>query len=176
MKDNMMDGISPEQALEILRRLARNSPAIRKQIENEAEEVLKTVDVEDICEDVCSALNGIDVEELWDRSGPSRYGYSGPEDMAAEMVEEELEPFYKEVFKYVEMGMAHEAKLYCMGVLKGIHRYEQDSRSEFKDWAIDIPGECFRYLLSKWEKKAADANDLKEMSEFVETECHKWAK
>lgn len=175
MKDNRIDRISPEQALEILRRLARNSPTIRKQIENEAEEVLKKIDVEDICEDVCSALNGIDVQELWDRSGSSRQGYSGPEDMAAEMMEEELEPFYKEVFKYLEMSMANEAKLYCMGVLKGIYQYEQDSKSEFKDWAADIPGECFGYLLLEWKKRAANANDLKEMGEFIEKECGKWA-
>lgn len=172
----MIDRISPEQALEILRRLARNSPTIKKQIENEAEKVLKKIDVEDICEEVFSTLNGIDVEALWDRSGPSRHGYSGPEDMAAEMMEEELEPFYKEVFKYFEMGMAHEAKLYCIGVLKGIYQYEQDSRSEFKDWAADMPGECFGYLLLEWKKRAANANDLKEMGEFIEKECQKWAK
>ena len=74
MKDNMIDRISPEQALEILRRLARNDPKITKQIENEAEELLKEIDAEEICEYVYSVLDGIDVQELWDRSGPSRYG------------------------------------------------------------------------------------------------------
>lgn len=171
----MIDRISPEQALEILRRLARNDPKITKQIENEAEELLKEIDAEEICEYVYSVLDGIDVQELWDRSGPSRYGYSAPEDMAVEMMEEELEPFNKEVFKYLEMGMTKEAKLYCMGVLKGIYQYEQESKSEFKDWAADVSAECFGYLLEEWKKRTNNEDDLKEMSEFVQKECNKWA-
>ena len=176
MKGNKIDRISPEQALEILRRLARNDSKIKKRIEKEAEEILKDVDVEEICGEVYSALDGIDVEELWERSGPSRHGYSGPEDMAVEMMEEELEPFSSEVLKYLEMGMANEAMLYCMGVLKGIYQYEQESKSEFKDWAADIPGECFGDLLLEWKKRSGDPTDLKKMGEFIERECSKWAK
>jgi hypothetical protein len=175
MKNNIIDKISPEQALEILRCLAKNSPTIKKQIEREMEEVLKEVDVEEICEEVYSALDGIEVEELWDRSGPSRHGYSEPEDMAIEMMEEELEPFNKEVFRYFDLGMANEAKLYCMGVLKGIYQYEQISESKFKGWAADIPGECFGYLLDEWRKRSGNVNDHKEMGEFITKECGKWA-
>ena len=64
MKGNKMDRVSPEQALEILRRLARSDPRIKKRIEKEAEEILKDIDVEGICEEVYSALDGIDVEEF----------------------------------------------------------------------------------------------------------------
>jgi len=176
MKGNKMDRVSPEQALEILRRLARSDPKIKKRIEKEAEEILKDIDVEGICEEVYSALDGIDVEELWERSGASRHGYSAPQDMAVEMMEEELEPFNNEVLKYLEMGMANEAKLYCMGILKGIYQYEQESKSEFKDWAADIPGECFGDLLLEWKKRSGDESDLKKMGEFIERECSKWAK
>ena len=176
MSNNIIDIISPEQALAILRRLAEDNPDIRKQIEDEANKCLKEIDVEDICEEVYSALDGICVEELWDRSGHSRHGYTGPEDMAVEMMEEELEPYNREVFKYFEMGMANEAQIYCMGVLKGIYRYDQESKSEFKNWATDIPSECFRYLLNDWKKRTRNRNDLKEMGKFIEKECGKWAK
>ena len=171
-----IDKISPEQAMEILRRLARSDPEIGKRIEKVAEEMLKDIDSEAICEDVYLVLDGIDVLELWDRSGSSRYGYSAPEDMAVEMMEEELAPFNREVLRYLEMGMAKEAKLYCMGVLKGIYRYEQESKSEFKDWAVDIPGECFAHTLREWKKKSGDRNDRREMDEFIKRECGKWAK
>jgi len=172
----MIDRLSPDQALEILKRIAKNDSKAKKQIEKEAEEFLKEIDAEEICEEVYSALDGIEVEELWDRSGPSRHGYSGPEDMAVEMMEEELAPFNAKVLRYLEMGMAHEAKLYCMGVLKGIYRYEQESKSEFKDWASDIPGECFSDLLLEWKKRVSNEKDLKEMVEFIKRECSTWAK
>jgi len=47
-----------------------------------------------------------------------------------------------------------------MGVLKGIYMYEHDSNSEFKDWATDIPGECFRELLDKWKKHSLKCPDF----------------
>ena len=168
--------MSHEQALEILRRLARDNPKIKKQIEIEAEKELKEIDVESICDDVYFALDGIDVEELWDRSGSSRHGYSAPEDVAVEMMEEELAPYNEEVIRYFKMVMDKEAKLYCMGVLKGIYRYEQESKSEFKDWSEDVPGKCFGDLLGEWRKRTTNKDVIKEMNKFIEKECVKLTK
>ena len=68
-------------------------------------------------------------------------------------MEEELDPFNQEVFRLCELNMQKEAKLYCMGVLKGIYKYDQESKSEFKHWATDVPGECFSYLIDEWNKR-----------------------
>jgi hypothetical protein len=69
-----------------------------------------------------------------------------PEDMSVEIFEEALEPFVQEMERLFNLQMLQEAKLYCMGILKGIYQYEEDSESEFKDWASDIPGETFGYI------------------------------
>lgn len=175
MKNKILDKISPTKALEILKRLSEKDQNIAQRIEKEAGEVFEKIDLEEICEGVYLVLDGIDVEELWDRSGPSRNGYSSPEDMAVEMMEEELEPYNKEVMEYLELGMVNEAKFYCMGVLKGIYKYVQESKSEFKNWAVDVPEECFGYLLEEWKKKTKNRNDIKEMSIFIEKECNNWA-
>lgn len=175
MIDEILNTISPEEALEILRCLAKKDSDIARKIEKEALKLLKTIDLEEICEVVFSVLDGIDVHELWDRSGPRTDGYSSPDEMAVEMMEEELDPYNKQVIKYLELGMAKEAKLFCMGVLKGIYRYVQESKSEFKDWAIDIPGECFGYLLKEWKKGTRNKDDLNDMNKFLEKECSSWA-
>lgn len=174
MKNKILDKISTEEALEILRRLAEKDINIAQQIEKEAKQLLKKIDLEEICEDVFSALDGIDVHELWDRSGSNRYGYSSPEEMAVEMMEEELGPYNKQVNKYLELGMVKEAKLFCMGILKGIYQYVQESESEFKDWAIDIPDECFRYQLEEWKKRTKNKDALNDMNKFLEKECSNW--
>jgi len=176
MIEEILNKISSEEALEILRRLAKKDSDISETIVQEAIKILKKIDLEEICEDVFSVLDGIDVHELWDRSGPRTDGYSSPEEMAVEMMEEELDPYNKQVIKYLELGMAKEAKLFCMGVLKGIYRYVQESKSEFKDWAIDIPEECFGYLLEEWKKRTKDKYDLNDMNRFLEKECGGWAK
>ncbi|MBM4141878.1 MAG: hypothetical protein FJ242_10465 [Nitrospira sp.] len=174
MKNKILKKISGEEALEILIRLSEKDSKIAKLIKKEAEQILENINLEEICEDVFLALDGIDVKELWDRSGHSRYGYSSPEDMAVEMMEEELDPYNTEVIKYLELGMAKEAKLYCMGVLKGIYQYVQESKSEFKDWAKDVPEECFGYLLKEWKKRTKNRNDLNEMNIFLKKECSNW--
>lgn len=175
MKNKILNKISPAKALEILKRLSEKDQNIAQQIEREAEQLLKEIDLEEICEEVYSVLDGIDVEELWDRAGPSRDGYSSPEDMAVEMMEEELEAYNKEVMEYLELGMVMEARLYCMGVLKGIYKYAQESKSEFKNWAVDVPEECFGYLLERWKEKTKNKDYIKEMNVFIEKECNNWA-
>ena len=139
MKDDIFDKISPNEALEILRQITKTDKILKKKIIELADNLFRDVDVDEICEDVFYALDGIDVHELWDRAGPKTDGYTSPEDMAVEMFEEALEPFLKELYRLFDLKMHQEAKLYCMGILKGIYQYEEDSGSEFKNWATDVP-------------------------------------
>ena len=71
--------------------------------------------------------------------------------------------------------MHQEAKHYCMGILKGIYKYDEDSGSEFKDWATDVPGESFGYILSEWKKKGISKKNKKEMKDFIGDECRNWS-
>jgi hypothetical protein len=175
MKDDIFNKISPDEALEILRQITRTDKTLKKKIIKLAEELFKDVDVDKICEDVFYALDGIDVHELWDRSGNKTEGYSSPEEMAVEMFEEALEPFLREMHRLSDLKMLQEAKHYCMGAIKGIYEYEKDSSSEFKDWATDIPAESFGYILDEWTKKR-NTKDKKEMNGFIRNECPDWAK
>jgi hypothetical protein len=173
---NLLDKISPNEALEIIKFLAKTDKQIKKKILDIAETMIKDIEYDSICDEVFWALDEIDVHELWNSSGSTVDGYISTGQMAVEMIEKELEPFQQEVFRLTELGMSQEAKLYCMGVLKGIYMYEHDSKSEFKDWATDIPGECFRYLLDEWKKRSKKKSDIKKMDEFLMKECENWMK
>ena len=171
----LIDTISPTEALTILKQIAKADKIIEKKIIEIAESIIRDVDVEEICKDVYYVLDGLDVEELWGRSGSTPYGYTTPEDMAVEMMEDELDPFNQEVFRLCELSMPKEAKLYCMGVLKGIYKYDQESGSEFKDHAEDVAVECFSYLFEEWKKRSKNSTDIKEMNLFLKKECSRWA-
>ena len=172
---NLIDKISPNEALTILNQLAKTDKMIEQKIMEIADDIIRDVDVEEICEEVFFVLDGIDVHDLWHRSGSTSYGYISPEEMAVEMMEEKLDSFNQEVIRLCELNMQKEAKLYCMGVLKGIYRYAHESKSEFKDWAGDVPGECFNYLLDKWKKRSKNNTEIKEMYSFLKKECSWWA-
>jgi hypothetical protein len=111
-KMHFLDVISPQDAVHILRALYAESNEMAGKIERVAEKHLGEVDIEGIADDVYSALDALEVEELWDRSGPQHDGYSEPGEMACEMMDEELAPFQADMRKYQKLGKSEEAKLY----------------------------------------------------------------
>jgi hypothetical protein len=174
MKNDIFDKISRKEALEILRQITKTDKNLKKKIIELVKDLLRDVDVDEICEAVFDALDGIDVHELWDRAGPKTDGYTSPEEMSVEMFEEALEPFVQEMQRLLDLKMHQEAKLYCMGILKGIYQYEEDSGSEFKDWASEVPGESFGNILGEWGENG-NKKDKKEMKNFIKKECPAWS-
>ena len=97
---NILASLSNEQAAIILKQLWDKGGDIRNSILAEAEKILRSVDVDEIARDILFTLDLIDVHELWDRSGHSHDGYTSPEEMAYEMVEEELSPYLDQIDTY----------------------------------------------------------------------------
>lgn len=164
---DILSKINADDAFVILKILAKEDVNIAKRIEQIATEYLSGVDIEDIASQVYFDLDSIKVEELWDRSGRTRHGYVEPTEMAWQMLEEALEPFLTELKKYQNLSMHTEAKNYCMGILKGIRQFEKESKSQYKDWAVDAPSGYFEMILNDWKEGCKSSKDVKEMEEFV---------
>jgi hypothetical protein len=176
MKNQIFNKITPDEALDILNTLAKSDKELKKKIIDLAEAIFTDVDFDDVCENVFHALDGIDVHELWDRAGPRTDGYTSPEEMAVEMFEEALEPFFLDMHRLLDLKMNQEAMLCCMGIAKGIYEYEENSTSEFKEWATDIPGEMYGFVIREWKERGITAKDRKKMRSFVQKECPNWSK
>jgi hypothetical protein len=173
--DDVLRQLTPEQALHVIRRLYEKDARTRQVVLATARSVLEAVDLNETAEEVFFLLDSISVEHLWDRSGPKRGGYTSPDQAAVDIIEEKLESFFDQVRKYRQLGMFPQEKTYCMGILLGIYRFDQESRSEFRHWAVDVPVECFGYLLNEWRKGCQNADPRNEMDEFVKNSCPKWA-
>lgn len=173
MRDDVFDEISPDEALIILKKLTKKDADLKIKVIELAENLFRDIDISEIWETVFYELDGIDVHDLWDRSGQSRYGYVSPEEMSVEMFEAALEPFIEEMKRLSNLRMHREALLYCMGILKGIYRYEEDSDSEFKDWVTDVPAETFGDILKVWKKKSPGKH-IHEMDAFLSETCPGW--
>ncbi len=124
-KKKILNDVRARYAYEILKRLADEDAKISKRIDDLALEYLIEVNPDQIAESVFSDLDHLAVEEVWDNSGGTRDGYVDPNELASEMFEEALEPYIDELRKCQEMSMAEEAKLHCMGILKGIYKFEK---------------------------------------------------
>ena len=90
------------------------------------------------------------------------------------MFEEALRPFREEVEKYKKLSMLKEAALYCRGILKGIYEFDKDSTTQYKEWAVDAPGEYFAVILNDWRKLYKGKLPLVSMKVFLETSCPDW--
>ena len=173
--DKLLSRLTGEQALEVVRRLAGTPGAVAEAVLAEAKKVLAAVDIDEIADEVFWLLDSIDVQDCWDRSGASRGGYTSPDEAATELIEEELQPFFDQADRYHDLQMAEQERDYCMGVVLGTYRYEQESKSEFKDWCEDMPLECAGCLLDTWRERVLDASFPAVMDEFVGQRCPRWA-
>ncbi|MDD5599787.1 MAG: hypothetical protein PHV82_17715, partial [Victivallaceae bacterium] len=158
--------LDSQEKLTVFEQLLKE-PAIRRKAEAIALELVSEVSAEAVANDLYCALGFIDVEELWDNSGKTRYGYVDVNDLAWEMFEDAVSPFEDELERLVKLKMFKQAKLYCMGILKGLWEYEKHG-NEFSDWVPDAPRESANSVFEKWMKHAPE-EDIAEMEQFRET-------
>jgi hypothetical protein len=170
--ESIFDKITPSEALQILKMLAQGDPSIGQRIEEIFLNQVQEVEVSEISDTVFFDLDFLDVEELWDRSGAHRDGYSDTVEAAWEMIEEVMEPHRENMQRLHSLEMFREEMRYCMGVISGLYRYESESTTEFKDWAVDMPRKLADQILTEWTGSCHCPKMLEEMKQF-EAASHK---
>ena len=91
------------------------------------------------------------------------------------MFEAALEPFREEMVKYQQLSMPKQAEAVCLGILKGVYDFQWYSQTEFKDWAVDAPGQFFWIYLEEWKKYFQQRSSASRMSQFLTEHCLEWA-
>lgn len=131
-RQDAIKNLTPEQALEVVKRLSGKGGKIQEAVLAEARDVLSEIDLDETADEVFFVLDSIDVQDCWDRAGSSRNGYTSPDEAAVEIMEERLQPFLDQTRRYHELGMPGEEMTHCMGLILGIYRYEHESKSKFR--------------------------------------------
>jgi len=170
----IINQLSPEDALDVLNALADSDAKLAERIAEIATEYLREVDPEDVAADVLDALESLEVEDVWDQAGPSRYGYRDTDEVADEMIGNALEPYREELNRYQKLSMPEEATSVCMGILAGLYQFEYESSSEFKDWAADLPVFYAEDALKTWRTKHVSQQELEQMEAFIHEHLPKW--
>jgi hypothetical protein len=167
--------ITSEQALLIIERLCRKGGDVRDTIIAEAMSLLSEFSLDHVADEVFDALDLIDIQDCWDQAGSHRDGYTSPEEAAADIIEEELQPFFDQVERYHDLGMIAEEATYCRAAVLGIYRFQQESQAEIKALAMDLPADYAGTLLDEWRKRNPDKAGIAAMEAFVREKCPKWA-
>ena len=171
---DVIDNIEPKDAKEILRVLCEADKILAKKVASLVLDTVWNVDIEDVAGSVYWDLDLLSVEDVYNRSGSKRDGYHDSGDEAYFMFEEAIEPHIEKMKKYASLGMLKHEKLFCMGILKGIFLFEKESESEYKREASDAPWTTFFSVYRDWKKTCRSAKSIKDVKEFIRTECPKY--
>ena len=167
-----VEDLSTREMTDILRRLLGKKGEVADVVRAEMERCFTEVAPDAVAADVHVELERLDVEELWNRSGRSRYGYTHPAEAAWEMIEEVLEPHIDRIRDYHETGKKKECDRYTLGVLKGIYDFDKKSRTEFKSQTSpDDPMEGFCIVLEKWKELRPEKDACGWMQQMLEESC-----
>ena len=170
----VINQLSSQDALAVLKTLADGDTQLAKHIAEIAIEYLSEVDVDDVAEEVYYALESLQVENVWDRSGSTRYGYVEPYEVVDEMIDGAMAPYFDELVRYQKLKMDDEAMSFCKGLLSGLYRFEYECKTEFRQWAPDCASNYAEEVLGKWQAKCVSQEALDEMNAFIQKQLPKW--
>ncbi|WP_410511860.1 hypothetical protein PaeBR_17625 [Paenibacillus sp. BR2-3] len=166
-----MEQLNSEQAKEVLRILCKGEAKLASRAEEIAKAFICDIQEDELASQVYWALEHIDVRDLWDRSGKTRFGYVDPVEKAYEMVKDALEPFAEQIHKLRDLALLSEAKKAGLGLTKGVIQFSKEGRTEFSEWAQDDPIEWLWGWLTDWEKECANEEEqacIREMERLLE--------
>jgi hypothetical protein len=163
-----IENLSASEAVQVLEDLLNDTPDLTKTVYDIAVKTAVAVDADEIMEDVFCGLDVLDIDDLNSRTGRTGYGYVEPYDAAWDIFEEALKPFIDEMKKNQRRALPTAAKAHCIGIIKGLWKYEEESNSEFKDWVTDVPIEYIDRVVYEWKKGDPDDDDIAEVMSAAE--------
>ena len=159
--------LSYTEALRILLELCKDSD-LAKRIYKMAKASLSSVNADDIANNLYQRLTSIQVEDLWDNSGKTRWGYKEPFDVAYDMIEEVVSDFVLEMNQYRNLEMKREEKEYCKGIIVGLLKYGTEGGNEFYDWVPGDPYTIAENILDDWKEKNSK-EDIEEIQALYDS-------
>jgi hypothetical protein len=164
--------LTDDQAQRVLNHLLEENPKLIPIAVAFARETLSGIDEHRISDRVCAALSDLDVEDLWQESGKTRYGYVDPHDHSYEMMEGKIDPFLDEMERYQDRGMIDDALACCRGIIKGICVYMSEEAGDFADWAADSDDGLTYDVIERWKTKDNNPDTIAKL-EAWRNECLK---
>ena len=145
-----------------------DDPGILEKAYGAAVKVAKDVDPDEIMDTVFDTLDMLDIDDMNGRAERTRYGYVEPWDAAWEMLEETLEPYIDEMRKSQKRALPAVAKAYCIGIVRGLLKYKNESASEILEWVVDAPGEFVDSVVKEWMEGNPSEEDIAEVTDIAE--------
>lgn len=167
-----LEHLGQTESVQVLEHLLKRHPELRQEAEAFALGLITSVEPEAVAEDLAWAFEGLDQEEIWERSGADRYGgYTDPGEAADEICEERMAPFMDELDRLQGMDLGEPALAQVKGMLLGLSRL----KGKLPPDAEEYPSESGAHaVLEGWAKWAPPGDDPSLM-QWIRQELPEWA-
>jgi hypothetical protein len=178
----VVDALDGAEAKQLLATLLDAYPELLTEVAGLAEAELGAVTAEDLAEEVAFALEGLSVEDIWERAGTQPDGsYLEPTEAGWEVVEEAVAPFIADLTRRVELGRRAEATALCEGVLLGLYSISHEEGEFLDGHASDTLEGAAAGAVEAWKKGSRDragsgvrARELAAMRRFLSDALPDW--
>jgi hypothetical protein len=141
-KRSALEALSAAEKAAVLDELLAARPDLREPAEACAVQVMTDADRVAVTDDVESALQGLDIEELNTRAGHrSGRGYVHPVEAADEILDEALQPYLDDLHRRVGLGMRSTAAELAAGILLGLYNCRDGASETLLEYAPDYAAE-----------------------------------
>ena len=167
--------LTPDQAMLILKSLINTDPKLKVEFEKLAKEIIETLNIDEIAEEIYSSLDKIDIDEVWHRAGRQKDGeYQDSYDIIINDIEDILEPFVRKIKSYIQQNILFSANVLCKGVLKGLHDFEKESGSEILNDLVDgLESVANDNIIGLWDR-VNSIEDSETIDDFISKELPNW--
>ena len=145
----MLGRLTDHESATILRALLQRHDSLLPEAEKLAGELVSVASSDDVTDSVLDALTSVDLDDLNDRAGATRWGYVEPTEAAWELLEEAVENFTSELKRRAELGSSDAAVMMCRGIVAGLYKAKDVPSDGALGWAPDFPVEEARHVVSE---------------------------
>jgi hypothetical protein len=174
----LLERLSPEEAVAVLRQMLDKHPEMRSEAEDFATQLVSSDSIEDIAQDVCDRIIGIELDDLNGRAGAHSWGYVGPDQAAQDLLEEAVEDLLEDMKRRSELGLGAAAEVLCAGIVQGLYQSRDTKSDGALGWAPDFPAEEADYVVGEFLRACPQATRKaaqKSLMEVLAKRVPKWA-
>ena len=143
--------LDPLVARRVLQNLLEMQPDLMAVVAELTEQILKSPRMEDLAEEIEGELNQISSGDIYLNSGRTWRGYREPEEGAAELLSEAINPYFERVQELFRKKDEQNALIMCKAIIWALYRLKHsDCFSEIEEYADDYPEETADWAARLW--------------------------
>ena len=131
--------MAPSELATVLRALLAKHAELRTEAEQIAVDMISSPSVDDVAEDVRSAVTSLGIDSFHGRAGKQPWGYVEPSQAAWDLLGEAVEDILADMKRRMALGLHEAAEAICCGIVLGLHKAKGAGSDGPLGWAPDFP-------------------------------------